>query len=141
MEPAMHGSSDLSIGDRINPFEEDTSTFTHPNQVINCSHLSTAAKRQLLASWASDARAVPNRPTQRQLESGAIVAVEDILATLRGLDSLSHILSEEKRRYMPSSFSRRRRPLRSCRHSGPRPDDDPPPTPAKSVFHAWRMVG
>ena len=60
--------------------------FTHPDEVLACPSLSNAERRARLAAWASDAHAVEGRPTLRQLESGAVVAVADILAALRSLD-------------------------------------------------------
>jgi hypothetical protein len=49
--------------------------------------LDISAKRAILASSASDACAVENLPNWRKLpESGALVALDDILDALRGLD-------------------------------------------------------
>src|SRR4051794_23355882 len=61
-------------------------TFTHPGEVVNDQELSLSDKRSLLASWASDARAVENSPGLRQLSSGAVVRVDDIMAALKSLD-------------------------------------------------------
>ena len=41
--------------------------FLHPLDVVKDPDLDVSAKRQILASWASDASAVPNRPSQRWL--------------------------------------------------------------------------
>ena len=43
-----------------------TMTFTHPDDVVLSRVLSDADKRAVLATWASDAHAVPNMPAMRQ---------------------------------------------------------------------------
>src|ERR1700712_4244331 len=60
--------------------------FMHPDEVASDRRLTAAEKRELLASWASDARAVPSAPALRQLDNGAIVRIDDILRTLKSLD-------------------------------------------------------
>jgi len=60
--------------------------FTHPDEVLACDSLSNRERRAILANWASDAHAVESRPTLRQLESGAIVPLTEILAALQALD-------------------------------------------------------
>jgi len=61
--------------------------FTDPRQVLAHPALGRAEKRQLLASWASDACAVESLPNWRRLpETGALVPVDDILTALRALD-------------------------------------------------------
>lgn len=60
--------------------------FIHPDEVLADPSLWDEEKRALLAAWASDAHAVEGRPTLRQLDSGAIVPVSEILAALRSLD-------------------------------------------------------
>ena len=60
--------------------------LTHPDDVVEDNSLTPAGKRAVLASWASDTRAVSNRPALRQLDNGAIVHIDDIMAALRALD-------------------------------------------------------
>jgi len=49
--------------------------------------LDTGDKRAIMASWASDACAVENLPNWRRLpETGALVALDEILDALRALD-------------------------------------------------------
>jgi hypothetical protein len=61
--------------------------FSHPREVLEASDLSAEAKREILASWVSDACAVEGAPAWRQLPgSSALVAVDDILAALQALD-------------------------------------------------------
>ena len=107
--------------------------YTHPDEVLSDPKRTQAEKRELLASWISDARAVENAPTLRQLDSGAVVEVDAILQALVSLDQqASH--TDEPRRSSPSS---RRRSLlakwvrRSRARRNPNDnDDDPPPAPA-----------
>lgn len=59
--------------------------FSHPDDVLNDANLSTDEKRGILASWASDANSVENAPALRQLASGAVVGLADILTALNHL--------------------------------------------------------
>ncbi len=64
--------------------------FLHPLEVVKDADLDTAAKREILAAWASDASAVEDRPTQRWLlGTQAPVPVSEVLAALRRLDAMS----------------------------------------------------
>jgi hypothetical protein len=65
---------------------EKSAVFTHPEEVLDDQTLAFADKRSLLASWASDALAVEDAPSLRQLPSGAVVRVDDIIAALKTLD-------------------------------------------------------
>lgn len=60
--------------------------FSHPREVLGHPGLEPSEKRAILASWASDVRAVENEPALRQVECGAVVPLADILAALRALD-------------------------------------------------------
>lgn len=104
-------------------------TVHHPDEVVNRPGMSLEEKRAILAAWASDSHAVEGAPALRQLGSGAVVPVDDILAALRRLDQLS-----SRGRWTgarpPSTPRRRARrirpwslPLRRRRDD----DDDPPP--------------
>lgn len=63
-------------------------TFSHPADVLKNPVLSPLEKRCVLASWASDAFAVPDNPWFRQIPgSSNPIPVKDILAALRQLDS------------------------------------------------------
>ena len=102
--------------------------FTHPEEVLQSRDLNVAEKRALLASWASDTHAVPDRPALRQLDSGAIVAIDTVLAALRALDA-----SEGKLRASPPVAGFRKPRLaflsqwRRPPHRRDGDDDDPPP--------------
>lgn len=107
-----------------------TVTFTHPDDVLHSRDLSIDDKRALLASWASDAHAVPNLPAMRQLDSGAVVSIDVVLAALRALDVREAEVGKvaAQRSLRPSCRlmlkTRWRRPRRDDE------DDDPPLCPA-----------
>ena len=106
--------------------------FMHPDEVVGDLQLTHAEKREVLASWASDMRAVPDVPTLRQLDNGAVVRIDDVL---RALKSLNEGEASEHTTFDPfRSFAglRTRLPLRlklPLRRGWP-DDDDPPPCPA-----------
>ena len=106
----------------------------NPQEVLRDSSLSVAEKRNILSSWASDARAVPDAPALRRLDSGTVVNIRDILSALQTLDAFEYSqprrLNSKKpwrrrqsmgfRGWLPSEFRGRRTD----------DDDDPPPCPA-----------
>ncbi len=105
-----------------------------PDDVLAVPQLTRSEKREILASWASDARAVANAPGLRRLENGAIINLDDILEALRLLDPVQgkpHIPSlhdlDRRRRSRLSRWS----PLRRRRRSWD-DDNDPPPAPASA---------
>jgi hypothetical protein len=107
----------------------------HPDDVMSNLQLTRAQKREILASWASDARAVPDMPALRQLDSGAIVRVDDVLRALSALDD-NVKFGQHAPGLLQSLVQRpRRRPLSWAkiavrRRSRDDDDDDPPPCPA-----------
>jgi hypothetical protein len=63
------------------------SRFTHPFDVARHPTLEPEVKRAILASWASDACAVPGQPAlRRPADIEVPVSVDDVLAALRALD-------------------------------------------------------
>ncbi len=60
--------------------------WSKPAQVLRDTSLTIEAKRALLASWASDANAIPNLPALRRLEDGTVLDIDEILEALRRLD-------------------------------------------------------
>lgn len=112
------------------PGPDDVSgQVTDPADVLTDTRLSDDEKRALLASWATDANAVPHLPTLRQLPNGSIVKVADILKPLKALDSRAGRDPDNRR------FVRRRDRDRVGRGWFKRTnrnddDDDPPPCPA-----------
>jgi hypothetical protein len=111
------------------------SHYASPEDVLLDPALSVAEKRNILASWASDAHAVADKPALRQLESGAVVGVQDVLAALQELDGLAHL---NIGRPSARQTSHRRHSARVLRWLPPdlrgrhpdNDDDDPPPCPA-----------
>ncbi|MXQ10493.1 hypothetical protein [Microvirga makkahensis] len=62
-------------------------SFRDPQEVLAHPALDISDKRAILAGWASDACAVENLPNWRRLpETGALVALDDILDALQALD-------------------------------------------------------
>lgn len=104
--------------------------FHHPSEVVTNAAISKERKRAILAAWASDAHSVENAPGLRQIESGAIVSLADILAALRVLDGsdwATHCNGPNK-----LNRKRRRWPIYGFSRWGGKEDDDddPPPSPA-----------
>ncbi|TXN60467.1 hypothetical protein FV228_23115, partial [Methylobacterium sp. WL18] len=72
----------------VDPFEAFVApgdVFRHPREVLSYPGLSRAEKRAILASWASDARAVESCPTLRCLPGcrAEPVPIDDVLAALQ----------------------------------------------------------
>ena len=101
----------------------------HPDDVLSASELTTAEKRELLAAWASDAHAVRDAPNLRQLDSGAVVSVDEVLGALRALDAASDAGGARA----SHSGRKRVRLFRQWRGSARDDDDDPPPSPAAAL--------
>lgn len=61
--------------------------FEHPKDVVHHSALTTAEKRAILASWASDACAIASCPSMRSpVGLKKPVSIDEILESLRELD-------------------------------------------------------
>jgi hypothetical protein len=109
----------------------DQHFWSDPNDVLNDPVMSIAAKRAVLASWASDARAVPDHPALRQLESGAIVDIDSVLAALKRLDGVGDLPPAEKNDRWARKGHWSRLGRRWRRFSRDDDDDDPfSPAPA-----------
>ncbi|MFE1599894.1 hypothetical protein [Methylobacterium sp. ID0610] len=74
--------------DAFEAFVAPGDVFRHPREVLVHPSLSTAEKRAILASWASDARAVESCPTLRCLPGcrAEPVPLHEVLAALQALD-------------------------------------------------------
>jgi len=77
--------------ERMNPTQERSLrpaiVFRHPRDVLDNPILEIAEKRAILASWASDASAVEDRPDLRWLPgTEAPVHIDDVLGSLAKLD-------------------------------------------------------
>ena len=101
--------------------------YTHPSDVANDPKLTKAEKRAILASWISDARAVENAPSLRQLDSGAVVEVDAIQQALVLLDERASTRTANCKGLQASG---RRRSVISWLRGSNDNDDDPPPAPA-----------
>lgn len=97
-----------------------------PRDVLSDRTMSTAAKRALLASWASDLRAVENRPPLRRLDDGTELQIDDILDALKALDS-SGEPGQGQSAVLPFPSHRLAHVRRRDRSDD---EDDPPPAPA-----------
>lgn len=61
--------------------------YQHPRDVLSDQRLTKSEKRALLASWASDAAAVPSQPHLRRIPgSRNLVPIDEILSALVTLD-------------------------------------------------------
>jgi hypothetical protein len=94
--------------------------FPAPRDVVRDAILTTAEKRAILSSWASDASAVESMPALRQiLGSGHIVKFDEVIDALQELDGKAgDIGMEEPRR----------------RHRGPDRGSDPEEGPSGTGF-------
>ena len=108
-------------------YESDEVAFSplSPADVLSDPLMPKEAKRALLAGWASDLRAVENRPALRRLDDGTLLQIDDILDALKALDRPTE---PAKRRNSVLVFDRHRS-SRSMPHAGSNGDDDPPPRP------------
>ena len=60
--------------------------FSHPREVLRDPHLTRQEKREILASWASDACAVEAAPALRRMPGGPLVLFDDVMEALRAVD-------------------------------------------------------
>src|ERR1700754_819128 len=113
--------------------QEPSAPFlVHPDEVLSDLTLSKHEKRAVLASWLSDARALPDAPRWRQLDNGAFVDVDDLYVALRELDDFDVGAGKGELRYTSSTSWRPRRKSRWVgkiirRNLNDDDDDDPPP--------------
>ncbi|MCJ2019739.1 MULTISPECIES: hypothetical protein [unclassified Methylobacterium] len=96
----------------VDPFEAFVApgdVFRQPREVLTYPGLSVAEKRAILASWASDARAVESNPTLRCLPGcrAEPVPIDEILEALQALDEGSPAPAAPRRPLFPAAFTRR----------------------------------
>ena len=73
--------------DDLDALLHPSQAFDHPSEVVNDPDLTLNEKRAILASWASDARAIEAVPTLRRLPGGKRpVLFDEVMDALRGLD-------------------------------------------------------
>ena len=133
---------DQQLHTTANPFpraNQEAGFHTDPFDVVEDPGLTRDQKRELLASWASDARAVENAPALRRLDSGALVDIDSILAALKRLDGDLDQPPVARRNVavlQPTARRRHNLPFRLHRRLWGRrsdDDDDPPPCPAAAL--------
>lgn len=117
------------LGHRTSRPDLAREVFGHPADVLDNPSLSRDEMRALLASWASDANAVPHVPSLRQLPDGSIVRLDEIMQALKSLHAAPETMPRQSRliwlRHRNRSSGKRPEQGR-----GPDDDDDPPPCPA-----------
>jgi hypothetical protein len=86
--PAAAATLKAPAVDAFEAFVAPGDVFRHPREVLAYPNLSLAEKRAILASWASDARAVESCPTLRCLPGcrAEPVPLHEVLAALQALD-------------------------------------------------------
>ena len=63
-------------------------SFHQPSDVVHHPQLEPEVKRAILASWASDASAIEDRPALRKGPTGkGAVSIDEVMTALRLLDS------------------------------------------------------
>lgn len=105
------------------------SIWRRPDEVLEDAKMSRDEKRALLASWASDAHAVPGLPSMRRLEDGYLIEIDEILECLKRLDASDN--PEPLKHPMlwpvpPQHWSREQRRVTRHRRRGDDGDDEPP---------------
>ena len=117
---------------------EAVSIYTDTRQVVEDPLLTVPEKREILASWASDSRALHDSPSSRMLDSGAVLHVGEILEALKSPGETARPPQNDGRRWPRPRRTRRGRgaldawPRRRPRRGQPGGDDDPPPCPVRS---------
>jgi hypothetical protein len=96
----------------LDPLLHPAQAFEHPMRVVDDPDLTLAEKRAILASWASDARAVEATPALRQPPaSPRRVEFDDVMDALRALDRAGERPRPHYRRVLaqrrPGVFGRR----------------------------------
>jgi hypothetical protein len=121
------------LSDQHESGADSLGSHAHPDEVLGDPRLTFAQKRGILASWASDARAVLDAPALRQLESGVVLHIDIILDALKVLDAEeggAPMPLMPQRWVRPSRRRRMRSWMRFVNRCTGNDDDDPPPTPA-----------
>jgi len=110
---------------------------TKPLDVVRDPTLSLQDKRELLADWASDRRAILDHPALRRLDSGVVVDIDAVLDALKRLDGIEN---ENILAVRPRASPRHRhldpriRQTWSFRNED---DDDDDPPPCAAAARPW----
>ncbi len=110
--------------------------IAYPEEIVRDLNLAVGEKREVLASWLSDIRAVPDAPAWRRLDNGTFVRFDEVSEALRALDGLT-TSSDPAAGKPPSPSPKRRLPPRWIgsvfrRRRRDDDDDDPPPIPVSN---------
>ena len=83
----VSASTSEPLGAELERLLQPTRYFQDPRDVVRDAILTTAEKRAILSSWASDAAAVESMPALRQiLGSGYVVKFDEVIDALQELD-------------------------------------------------------
>ncbi len=94
------------LGAELERLLQPTRYFQHPRDVVRDAILTTAEKRAILSSWASDASAVESMPALRQiLGSGHVVKFDEVIDALQELDGKADDVGMEEPRRGASVLS------------------------------------
>jgi len=75
------------LGPELGRLLQPARFFRHPRDVVEDAALTTAEKRAILSSWASDACAIDSTPALRQIPgSGHVVRFDEVIDALQELD-------------------------------------------------------
>jgi hypothetical protein len=103
--------------------------YVDPIDVANDHGMTPQEKREVLADWASDRRAVLDHPPLRRLDSGHLVEIDAVLDALKRLDGIEGDVT----RPTSSKQSRYSRPLWPWDFRNDDDNDDPPHCPAAAT--------
>ena len=116
----MSASAAEPLGAELERLLQPARYFRHPSDVVGDATLTTAEKRAILSSWASDACAIESMPALRQIPaSGRVVKFDEVIDALQELDGKAGDIGMEE-------------PQR--RHRGPDRGSDPEEGPSGTVF-------
>ena len=83
--------------------------FRHPLDVVRDADMTSAEKRSVLASWASDACAIESNPALRASATGNVVNYDDIIDALQSVDASTYAFKRRQRRRRWSDWKGRKR--------------------------------
>src|SRR3569623_3768130 len=113
-----------------------------PLDIVRDPDMSIEAKRALLASWASDARTVPNCPALRRLDDGILVLIDDVLDALKLLDGRPTLATTRREdNAAPLSRGHWSRLARRWRRNRDDDDDDETPSAPASLVPHYPITG
>lgn len=121
-------SQNYKTNQTVQASEDLPALLARPEDVVNDPTLTLEQKRSTLAFWLSDLHAIPDAPRWRQLETGALVDVDDIYKALRALDEAEDEIAGAAAPRDKATFGSWIKSI--IPGSRADDDDDPPPCPA-----------